>query len=103
VTGAITAGQRISSVALTKSYAAAFAPTVRVSTFAPPAHGNRGRLNRPDWRSGQGEELIAATPLGRIPDPAELAGTTLFLATDNAAHMNGVFLTANGGLIVIGA
>jgi NAD(P)-dependent dehydrogenase (short-subunit alcohol dehydrogenase family) len=88
---------------ITKSYAAAFAPTVRVNTFAPGFMETEATLNRHDWKSGRREELIARTPLRRIPGPAELAGTALFLATDDAAHMTGVYLNADGGYNMIGA
>jgi 3-oxoacyl-[acyl-carrier protein] reductase len=88
---------------ITKSYAAAFAPTVRVNTFAPGFIETEATLNREDWKSGRREQLISRTPLGRIPGPAELAGTALFLATDDAAHMTGVYLNADGGYNMIGA
>ncbi|MCI3270691.1 SDR family NAD(P)-dependent oxidoreductase [Streptomyces cylindrosporus] len=88
---------------VTKSYAQAFAPTVRVNTFAPGFIETERLLSREDWRSGRREELISKTPLGRIPGPAELAGTALFLATDDAAHMTGVYLNADGGFNMIGA
>ena len=88
---------------ITKSYAQAFAPTVRVNTFAPGFIETEATRTRRDWRSGRREDLIAKTPLGRIPGPAELAGAALFLATDDAAHMTGAFLNADGGFTMIGA
>ncbi|MHC3473542.1 SDR family NAD(P)-dependent oxidoreductase [Streptomyces sp. 7R007] len=88
---------------ITKSYAQAFAPTVRVNTFAPGFIETEMLLSRADWKSGRREEMIAKTPMGRIPGPAELAGTALFLATDDAAHMTGVYLNADGGFNMIGA
>ena len=88
---------------ITKSYAAAFAPTVRVNTFAPGFIETEATLNRQDWKSGRREKLISQTPMGRIPAPAELAGTALFLATDDASHMTGVYLNADGGFNMIGA
>jgi NAD(P)-dependent dehydrogenase (short-subunit alcohol dehydrogenase family) len=88
---------------ITKSYAAAFAPTVRVNTFAPGFMETEATLNRHDWKTGRREELISRTPLRHIPGPAELAGTALFLATDDAAHMTGVYLNADGGYNMIGA
>ena len=42
-------------------------------------------------------------PMGRIPGPAELAGTALFLATDDASHMTGGYLVADGGYNMVGA
>jgi NAD(P)-dependent dehydrogenase (short-subunit alcohol dehydrogenase family) len=43
------------------------------------------------------------TPMGRIPGPAELAGAALFLATDDAHHITGGYLVADGGYNMVGA
>jgi len=82
---------------LTKSYATAFAPTVRVNTFAPGFMETEATLAREDWNTGRREKLIAGTPAGRIPAPEDLAATALFLACDEAAHMYGAFMIADGG------
>lgn len=87
----------------TKSYAHAFAPTVRVNIFAPGFIETEATLGRDDWKSGRGDQLRALTPMGRIPGPAELAGTALFLATDDASHMTGGYLVADGGYNMVGA
>jgi len=88
---------------LTKSYANAFAPTVRVNTFAPGFMETESTLAREDWRSGRREQLISSTPAGRIPRPEEMTAAALFLATDDAAHMIGAFVIADGGYNMIGA
>ncbi|MGI5459975.1 SDR family NAD(P)-dependent oxidoreductase [Streptomyces sp. CA-249302] len=88
---------------ITKSYAQAFAPVVRVNTFAPGFIETETLLNRADWKSGRREDMISKTPMGRIPGPSEVAGTALFLATDDASHMTGVYLNADGGFNMIGA
>lgn len=90
-------------IGLTKSYARAFAPTVRVNVFAPGFIETEATLGREDWKSGRGEQLRGDTPLGRIPRPEELAGTALFLATADASHMTGNFMVADGGYNMIGA
>ncbi|MGC5561555.1 SDR family NAD(P)-dependent oxidoreductase [Streptomyces sp. FR-108] len=90
-------------IGLTKSYAHAFAPAVRVNVFAPGFIGTPATLGRQDWRNGRGEQLREATPMGRIPGPAELAGAALFLATEDAHHITGGFLIADGGYSMIGA
>ncbi|MEU8136490.1 SDR family NAD(P)-dependent oxidoreductase [Streptodolium elevatio] len=90
-------------IGLTKSYAHALAPTVRVNVFAPGFIETEATLGRQDWQSGRGEQLRANTPLGRIPGPEELAGAALFLATDDAAHVTGGFLVADGGYNMVGA
>jgi NAD(P)-dependent dehydrogenase (short-subunit alcohol dehydrogenase family) len=88
---------------LTKSYAHAFAPVVRVNVFAPGFIETEATLGRKDWREGRGDQLRRMTPMGRIPGPAELAGTALFLATDDAFHMTGGYLVADGGYNMVGA
>ena len=88
---------------LTKSYAHAFAPTVRVNVFAPGFIETEATLGRQDWQSGRGDQLRKLTPMGRIPGPAELAGTALFLATDDAFHMTGGYMVADGGYNMVGA
>jgi 3-oxoacyl-[acyl-carrier protein] reductase len=88
---------------ITKSYAAAFAPTVRVNTFAPGFIETQSTLDRQDWKNGRGDTLRSLTPMGRIPRPEEVAGTALFLATDDASHMTGGYLVADGGYNMVGA
>jgi 3-oxoacyl-[acyl-carrier protein] reductase len=88
---------------ITKSYAAAFAPAVRVNTFAPGFIQTQATLNRADWKSGRAEKLRSLTPMGRIPRPDELAGTVLFLASDDASHMTGGYMVADGGYNMVGA
>jgi 3-oxoacyl-[acyl-carrier protein] reductase len=88
---------------LTKSYAHALAPAVRVNVFAPGFIETAATLGRKDWQGGRGDQLRSLTPMGRIPAPAELAGTALFLATDDAAHMTGGYMVADGGYNMVGA
>ena len=88
---------------VTKSYAHAFAPTVRVNVFAPGFIETEATLGRKDWQSGRGDQLRSLTPMNRIPGPAELAGTALFLATDDASHMTGGYMVADGGYNMVGA
>jgi 3-oxoacyl-[acyl-carrier protein] reductase len=88
---------------VTKSYAQAFAPTVRVNVFAPGFIETEATLSRQDWKAGRGDQLRGLTPMGRIPGPAEVAGTALFLASDDAAHMTGGYLVADGGYNMVGA
>jgi 3-oxoacyl-[acyl-carrier protein] reductase len=88
---------------ITKSYAHAFAPTVRVNVFAPGFMETDATLKRDDWKSGRGDQLRKLTPMGHIPKPAEIAGTALFLASDDAAHMTGGYMIADGGYNMVGA
>jgi NAD(P)-dependent dehydrogenase (short-subunit alcohol dehydrogenase family) len=43
------------------------------------------------------EEYIAATPLGRLEQPEDVAGVVLFLASDEAAFMTGQAINIAGG------
>ena len=88
---------------LNKSYAQAFAPKVRVNVFAPGFIETEATLGRDDWKSGRGEQLRSLTPMGHIPRPEELAGAALFLASDDAAHLTGGYLVADGGYNMVGA
>ncbi len=88
---------------ITKSYAKALAPHVRVNTFAPGFMDTPAVMNRPDMRSGRLEQLERDTPMGRIPPPEELAGAALFLATDDASHITGSYMICDGGYSMLGA
>jgi 3-oxoacyl-[acyl-carrier protein] reductase len=88
---------------VTKSYASAFAPNVRVNTFAPGFMETGATLQREDWKSGRREKLISQTPLGTIPPPEAVAGTALFLATEDASHITGAYMLADGGFNMVGA
>jgi len=88
---------------LTKSYAHAFAPRVRVNVFAPGFMETERMLNRADYKNGRGDKLREMTPMHHIPKPEEVAGTALFLASEDASHITGSYLVADGGYNMIGA
>lgn len=90
-------------IGLTKSYAAAFAPVVRVNAFGPGFMSTESTTTRSDWLNGRRERVISQTPMGRIPAPEELAAAALWLATDDASHMTGNFIMCDGGYSMIGA
>jgi NAD(P)-dependent dehydrogenase (short-subunit alcohol dehydrogenase family) len=88
---------------LTKSYAAAFAPAVRVNAFGPGFMETESTLLREDWNNGRRERVLSQTPMRRVPPPEELAAAALWLATDDASHMTGNFVMCDGGYSMIGA
>jgi 3-oxoacyl-[acyl-carrier protein] reductase len=88
---------------ITKSYAKALAPHVRVNTFAPGFMDTPAVMNRPDMKSGRLEQLQRDTPMGRIPPPEDVAGAALFLATDDAIHITGSYMICDGGYSMLGA
>jgi 3-oxoacyl-[acyl-carrier protein] reductase len=107
VTGSPRAPQYAASkygvLGLTKSYAGAFAPSVRVNALGPGFIETESTLNREDWRSGRREDVLSRTPLGRIPGPDELVGVVVFLASDESSHMTGNFVLCDGGFSMVGA
>jgi 3-oxoacyl-[acyl-carrier protein] reductase len=107
VTGSPRAPQYAASkygvLGLTKSYAHAFAPHVRVNALGPGFMETESTVTREDWRSGRREQVLAQTPLGRIPKPEELVGVVVFLASDDAAHMTGNLVLCDGGFSMVGA
>jgi 3-oxoacyl-[acyl-carrier protein] reductase len=107
VTGSPRAPQYAASkygvLGLTKSYAAAFAPRVRVNALGPGFIATESTTERSDWQSGRREEVLGRTPLGRIPGPDELVGVVVFLASDDSAHMTGNLVLCDGGFSMVGA
>lgn len=107
VTGSARAPQYAASkygvIGLTKSYAAAFAPAVRVNALGPGFIETETTLAREDWRSGRREDVISRTPLRRIPVPEEIVAPIVFLAGDDSANLTGAFLVYDGGFSMLGA
>lgn len=97
------AAAKYAILGITKSYAKVLAPAVRVNTFAPGFMETERLLNREDWKSGRKEVLLSQTPMGFIPPPEFVAGTCLWLATEEAAHLTGGYLLADGGFNMVGA
>lgn len=44
--------------------------------------------------------MVEKTPLGRLGKPADVAATYLFLASDEAAYINGQVIGVDGGLVI---
>lgn len=90
-------------IGLTKSYARALAPKVRVNTLGAAFMETEALKNRDDWKHGRREEVLRQTPLGRIAQPEDMVGPVLFLSSEESRHMTGQFLLCNGGLAMVGA
>jgi 3-oxoacyl-[acyl-carrier protein] reductase len=88
---------------VTKSYAKALAPSVRVNTFAPGFMETEALLGRPEWQAGRREVVLSGTPTGKIPKPEEMTGAALFLASEDAHHITGSYMIADGGYSMLGA
>jgi 3-oxoacyl-[acyl-carrier protein] reductase len=88
---------------VTKSYAAAFAPSVRVNALGPGFIAVESTLTRGDWTPERERQIVERTPLGKIGDPDELTGVVVFLASADSAHMTGAFVLCDGGFSMVGA
>jgi len=84
-------------IALTKSGALEYGPTVRVNCVAP------GHIRTPltaVWEQfpDAWEPIERSIPLRRIGEAAEVAEVILFLASDRAAYITGETITVDGGI-----
>ncbi|AYY11677.1 D-threitol dehydrogenase [Actinobacteria bacterium YIM 96077] len=57
-------------------------------------------LSKPIWENPGGDALKAQIPAGRFAQPHEIAATVAFLASDEAAMINGVDLLVDGGYTI---
>ncbi len=97
------AAAKYAIIGITKSYAHALAPHVRVNTLGPGFVETDALLNREDWRSGRREAVLRRTPLARIPKPEDIVPPVIFLASDDSRHITGAFLLCDGGHSMVGA
>jgi NAD(P)-dependent dehydrogenase (short-subunit alcohol dehydrogenase family) len=66
---------------------------VRVCGLVPGSINTQGMDAK--TKASRGETI----PLGRVGEPEDLAGPAMFLASDDAAYVNGTMLVADGGLL----
>ncbi|WP_426508171.1 SDR family NAD(P)-dependent oxidoreductase [Dactylosporangium sp. McL0621] len=86
--------------ALTAAWAAEFGPYgIRVNTIAPgPTDVEWSTSIRPHL-----ERIVATVPSRRLSSPAEIAAAAVFLASDEASHIQGATLPVDGGLTTVTA
>ncbi len=85
--------------ALTKALAIELSPLgVRVNAIAPGMIAtplNAAARQNPDYMKNFAERI----PLGRLGEPADIAGPAVFLASDLARYVTGVTLPVDGGFL----
>jgi 3-oxoacyl-[acyl-carrier protein] reductase len=89
-------------ISYTKSLAAELGPRgIRVNCVAPgwvETEMTAAALGDPATRA----EIERSIPLGRVAQPADIAGAVLFLVSDLARHVQGEVLNVNGGSVLVG-
>jgi NAD(P)-dependent dehydrogenase (short-subunit alcohol dehydrogenase family) len=81
--------------AMTRAMALDLGPYgVRVNALVPGSIDTAGMPG--DVKRARGENI----PLGRVGEPAELAGPAVFLASDDATYVTGHTLVVDGGMLV---
>jgi NAD(P)-dependent dehydrogenase (short-subunit alcohol dehydrogenase family) len=83
---------------LTTNLAASLAPDgIRVNAVAP------GTIRTRVWEGQEGgaDSMRQSYPLGRVGEPADVAGAVAFLASSDAAWITGHTLPVDGGLLAI--
>ena len=75
---------------------------IRVNAVAPGS--TRTALVEQGLRDGsiKLEAILSEIPMGRMATPEEIAGTVLFLASDDAAYITGQTIVVDGGWSVLG-
>jgi 3-oxoacyl-[acyl-carrier protein] reductase len=70
---------------------------IRVNTIAPGGVDTEGIERIGIKGSDQEKQMVAATPLGRLGQPDDIAKVALFLASDDSGWITGERLSASGG------
>ncbi len=96
-TSGVYAASKSAVDALTRVFAVEMAPKkIRVNAVAPGATETEGAaaMGMPD---AMRDAMIASIPMGRIGQPADIAQSVLFLASDDSSWVTGERITASGG------
>ena len=84
-------------IGITKSYALALAPHVRVNTVAPGYMDTPSLRARKDWTEQRKKWIVDHTPLRSIGKPENISHIVVFLASQDSFHMSGNTIICDGG------
>jgi len=84
-------------IGITKSYALALAPYVRVNAVAPGYMETEALKRRKDWTPERRKWIIQHTPLRHLPRPENVAKVVVFLASQDSIHITGETIFVDGG------
>jgi len=97
--GAHYSSSKAAVIGLTRHLAREFGPSgVNVNAIAPGVIATPRILAQ--MTPEQEASTIAATPLGRIGTPQDIAGVVAFLASEDARHITGITIDVNGGFFL---
>jgi len=77
---------------------------IRVNTLSPGATDTPiidGQFTTKEQADAAKASFAAATPMGRLGHPEELAAAALFLASDDSSFITGIDLQVDGGLVQV--
>jgi NAD(P)-dependent dehydrogenase (short-subunit alcohol dehydrogenase family) len=97
--GAVYAASKGGVVSLLRSLARSYGPyNITINTVAP------GQVNTPMLMTGLDPAVLKAmtdaTPLKRVAEPEEIAGTVVFLASQHAGFITGATINTSGGFLM---
>ncbi len=88
---------------ITKSYALALAPFVRVNAIGPGYMDTESLRNRTDWTPQRRKWIVDHTPLKSIGKAENIVNIVMFLASQDSFHMTGNIVMCDGGFSMPGA
>jgi len=97
--GAVYAASKGGVVSLLRSLARSYGPDdITINTIAP------GQVNTPMLMTGLDPAVLKAmtdaTPLNRVAEPEEMAGTVVFLASKHGGFITGATINTTGGFLM---
>ena len=83
---------------LTRHLAKRLAPAITVNAIAPGPFESKMMAATLD---SFGDQIRRSVPLGRIGEPDDMAGTSIFLASRAGAYLTGAVIPVDGGIVPV--